>query len=322
MKPFKTHNEQIEILKSRGLNIQDEHYHQVKYFLKFENYYDIINGYKDLFLLENNSNIFKANTSFHDIYTLHQLDRHFRHLLLPKLLIFEANLKSLLSYYFSEEFQYQNFYLDSKNYHIKSDKESKKLKDLITGLSKLIKYKSEEFGPIKHHLDHYNHVPSWVLIKFMTFGQVVHMYRLLLQRLKNSIAKEFALTFNKEYSCEIELAISDLESIMRTANFFRNICAHENRLYNFHLYRKPPKMRVASILSINEQYIQYDNLFTMIAMLKLVHPKDEYNRFKASLEYSFATYQEIADSNKIFQSVPFQEIMDQMGFPKNWESLI
>ncbi|WP_237567332.1 hypothetical protein [Mycoplasma mycoides] len=45
-KEFKTFGEQIEILKSRGLIIKDEQ--KAIEILKQENYYNIVNGYKDL----------------------------------------------------------------------------------------------------------------------------------------------------------------------------------------------------------------------------------------------------------------------------------
>ncbi|PTF88772.1 CAAX protease, partial [Staphylococcus chromogenes] len=48
MKPFKTYEEQIQILKNRGLTISDED----KGDLENENYYNVINGYKDLFLMK------------------------------------------------------------------------------------------------------------------------------------------------------------------------------------------------------------------------------------------------------------------------------
>lgn len=54
-KEFKTFEEQIEILKSRGLIISNEQ--KAIEILKQENYYNIVNGYKDLFLkksLDNN----------------------------------------------------------------------------------------------------------------------------------------------------------------------------------------------------------------------------------------------------------------------------
>ena len=54
MKEFKTYDEQIQLLKSRGLTFVDEDFAKEK--LEEENYYSIINGYKDLFLDSNDKN--------------------------------------------------------------------------------------------------------------------------------------------------------------------------------------------------------------------------------------------------------------------------
>ena len=48
VKTFKTIDEQIELLRSRNLQIRD--YETAKEILLSNNYYYLINGYKDLFL--------------------------------------------------------------------------------------------------------------------------------------------------------------------------------------------------------------------------------------------------------------------------------
>lgn len=48
-KPFSTLTEQVDILKSRGMIIEDEE--KAKCILLRENYYNVINGYKKPFLL-------------------------------------------------------------------------------------------------------------------------------------------------------------------------------------------------------------------------------------------------------------------------------
>lgn len=48
MKEFKTYEEQTELLKTRGLKFENEEFDLNK--LQEDNYYSIINGYKDLFL--------------------------------------------------------------------------------------------------------------------------------------------------------------------------------------------------------------------------------------------------------------------------------
>ena len=49
MKPFKTYDEQIDILKSRNLEIKDRN--KARDLLSQINYYYLINGYKDPFLM-------------------------------------------------------------------------------------------------------------------------------------------------------------------------------------------------------------------------------------------------------------------------------
>lgn len=46
MKPFESHNKQLKILRRRGMEVPSS----AKRDLENENYYNIINGYKDLFL--------------------------------------------------------------------------------------------------------------------------------------------------------------------------------------------------------------------------------------------------------------------------------
>lgn len=48
MKEYKTFNQQLTILRNRGLIVPTDG--KPKRFLEQENYYNVINGYKDLFL--------------------------------------------------------------------------------------------------------------------------------------------------------------------------------------------------------------------------------------------------------------------------------
>lgn len=48
MKEFKTFNQQLTILRNRGMIVPTDG--RPKRFLEQENYYNVINGYKDLFL--------------------------------------------------------------------------------------------------------------------------------------------------------------------------------------------------------------------------------------------------------------------------------
>lgn len=68
-KPFKTYDEQIEILSSRGLYI--ENLKDAKVILSQVNYYNLINGYRTPFLDNASSNkvedVYKPGSSFEEI---------------------------------------------------------------------------------------------------------------------------------------------------------------------------------------------------------------------------------------------------------------
>ena len=75
-KIFKTINEQIEILKHRGLKIENEEYAQEV--LLRENYF-FISGYRHLFTTDNKDKFIEGAT-FEELYSLFLFDRSFRNI--------------------------------------------------------------------------------------------------------------------------------------------------------------------------------------------------------------------------------------------------
>ena len=100
VKEFKTINEQIEILKMRGLVFDNEEFAKEK--LLETNYYNTINGYKKLFItLDDSGNeIFKNNTKYEELFYLSEFDRSMRTVYLENILKIENRLKTLVAYYF------------------------------------------------------------------------------------------------------------------------------------------------------------------------------------------------------------------------------
>lgn len=87
MKEFKTIDEQIELLKQRGLIINDEE--RAKKYLLSQNYYNLINGYAKFF--PRNNDHYTANTSFDEITRLHNTLRKRIRLLTNKLTTISTN---------------------------------------------------------------------------------------------------------------------------------------------------------------------------------------------------------------------------------------
>ena len=93
MKEYKTFNQQLTILRNRGMIVPTNG--RPKRFLEQENYYNVINGYKDLFLnkdAQGNPVVPEAyipNTHFDELKALFLFDRELKFLFLKYLLIFE-----------------------------------------------------------------------------------------------------------------------------------------------------------------------------------------------------------------------------------------
>ena len=115
MKQFKTYDELLDILVDKGLGI-DNRTHAIR-ILKQEDYYNLINGYKTLFVIVDDASKkerFKEKASFEEVYSLYAFDRELRTLLLPYLLKFETNMKSSISYHFSSRYRKIHSYLEVK----------------------------------------------------------------------------------------------------------------------------------------------------------------------------------------------------------------
>jgi abortive infection bacteriophage resistance protein len=74
-KLFSTIEDQIKKLDSRGLNVSDP---GVKDILEMENYYNVINGYKELFIDKTYTGPdekYKEGADFYELYNLYLFDR-------------------------------------------------------------------------------------------------------------------------------------------------------------------------------------------------------------------------------------------------------
>ena len=80
MKEYKTFNQQLTILRNRGLIVPTDG--KPKRFLEQENYYNVINGYKDLFLLKDTHGkpvepeTYLSNAHFNDVCDLSKCPRY------------------------------------------------------------------------------------------------------------------------------------------------------------------------------------------------------------------------------------------------------
>lgn len=123
-KPFKTIDEQVEILRSRGLSISDQN--RAAAFLLRENYYAVVNGYKDAFLDLEASNLagedrYRDGSTFDALSRVFIFDKELRDVTMAILLEAEAAMRTATVYAFCSVHGGPDDYLDPACYCSKSD---------------------------------------------------------------------------------------------------------------------------------------------------------------------------------------------------------
>ncbi|MGX7596835.1 Abi family protein [Planococcus plakortidis] len=312
MKSFSTHDEQLAILKSRGLAIEDEA--AARRVLSRDNYYALIDGYKEPFLERNETKnpygeeLYETGTTFNHILALYQFDRKLRLLVLGELLKFERSIKSKLAYRFSERFPEVDSFLDSANYspdeiHFhERDRITATLNNLIESHRKRHRVRYPE---LREFYEKHKNLPLWVLVNFLSLGQITNFYTVIDQDLRTRIAQDFADDAGEH---GIELSAAELDEILSIAFPFRNKAAHEEVLYSFRLRSPLELTRLEAKLHQEKGYITRGTTASLIKLLKVVSPPDEYEVFTRELLELIRSLEEALPER------PYVWIMKSAGF--------
>ena len=117
LKKSKTYKEQVEILRNKGLKINDSG--NVISFLNHVNYYRF-SGYFLPFISKTDKK-FHEDTSFEQLENIYYFDSELRKLIMGTIDEIEIYLKSQISYYHSQKYDAEG-YADSTNYDISARK--------------------------------------------------------------------------------------------------------------------------------------------------------------------------------------------------------
>lgn len=220
-KPFKKIDELLEILRTRGLIIND--YEFASNFLENVNYYRLSAYFIPFY--ENKDN-FKSKTTFESIYNLYEFDRELREIIFNELAKFEVILRAKIAYTHAKYFGAFGYLKDenalNKTYKRKNDN-TKTLYDEFMDKIKIEKSRSNEVF-IKHIKTKYNtdDLPIWALSEIISFGTLSRLYSLLPKHLKQEVANSF----------NVNLDIKVFENWIIVFCMLRNTCAHHARIWN------------------------------------------------------------------------------------------
>ncbi|MDO5569456.1 MAG: Abi family protein [bacterium] len=302
-KKFKNLDEQIKILKTRGLIIDDEE--KTKKILLRENYFFIM-GYRNLLL--NNDKQFVIGATFKELYSCFLFDRYLRNIIFKYLVIIENNLKSIFSYQLSKKYGYrEKEYLNFKNFTQKPDK-IRRVRDIIDKMKRQIRVNGSQHNATMHYLSSYGYIPLWVLVKVLSFGIVSDLYTILKEEDKNEIASVY------------NVSSEEFEGYLPILANYRNLCAHEDILYSHHTEKfiSTTKYHLElNIPKIEEEYINGKNdLFALIIILKIMLTEKEFRWMMKEIDY------EINSLKGILQSISIDEVLKKMGFIEDYMKII
>ena len=317
-RPFHTYEEQLKKLKSRRLIIDDDE--EVIKILKRKNYYDIINGYKDDFIdrpatITAGDDVYKEGTNFKDINLLYEFDAEIRSIILKNILKLENIIKTKISYVFSKEKTQEFNYLNINNY---DDTKKESATRVIAEISNVIRNcMSQNYTggrQISHYLDIHKNLPLWVLVKQLTFGNISYFYSSIEESLQKEICEEIAVEYEKEYEKNIIVNEKNMEQILKFINNIRNICAHNERLYNITV--RINRNRIPRITHSHIDFSFRSKLFDVLIILKLFITRKEFQILTKEIS------DEIGKLGLNYSTRVFGDILNQTGIPRKWKKII
>ncbi|MCK4752702.1 MAG: Abi family protein [Planctomycetes bacterium] len=283
-KPPLTFEQQIELLKSRGLIINNDS--EAIEILENINYYRL----SAYFLpFQSSKDKFNEGTTFVNILHLYEFDRKLQNLVLEALAGIEIAVRTQLAYQLAHK--YGTFgYLDSNNfYHYFNHY------NWLKKVQENVQRSHEVF--VKHFRRKYTSetdLPIWMICEAIQFGQVSQLFQGLKKHDKQAIARG-------HFKIDQQVFTSWLHSIV----YVRNLCAHHSRAWNRTLAIRPKKLHK----SADWANVENDKIFSVFLIIKdLMFMRNQWDGWSGKLLTLLGDFPGVDVS--------------RMGFPKNWRDIL
>ena len=304
-KVFRNLDEQIEILRAKGLMIND--IEKTKMILLKENYF-FVSGYRHLFMKDGKDKYFIDGTTFEELYSTFVFDRNIRNIFFKNILIIENNVKSLISYQMSKKYGFkEKDYLNIKNF-TEDTLKNRQVHDVLDKVKRQIRVNGRKHTATIHYITNYGYIPLWILVKVLSFGLMTEFYNILKVNDQVEIASIYNLDTN---------VFSNYLTILSN---YRNLCAHEDMLYDYRtrkliydtIYHE--KLRIPK--EDNEYIYGKNDLFSLVIILKELLSNEQFRDLMSELSYEIDII-----SGKV-SVISIESVLKKIGFPENWRDII
>lgn len=261
-KPPKTVDEQIELLRSRGMVIHD--HERARHYLTHINYYRLT-AYWLPFEADHSRHTFEPGTTFDQVLNLYVFDREFRLLLLDAIERVEVSVRTQWAYYMAHQYG-PHGYLDP-NYAVRADWHERNLASLRNEVQR----SDEDF--IRHYRRTYTDPelpPVWSACEVMSLG--------LLSRWIKQLRKSDRARVAAVYRLDEQVFAAFIEHL----TYVRNLCAHHSRVWNRRMIKtmQLPRSKPAELppnINYSEQRRIYNTLVLLKYLLDIVSPRHSWD---------------------------------------------
>ena len=286
-KPFLSHEQQLEQLKSRGLTFADEE--KALHLLKYIGYYRF-SAYWHPLLANKQDRVFKAGAAFDAVFNIYKFDRELRKLLIAELEKIEVAVRSQMTYSLSTA--HGSFWIENASLFANTAKYN----DTIDKIKVEILRSDEDF--ILNFAANYSNPlpPSYMTLEIASFGALSRLYENLNAGI---VRREIAKTFG--------IADIVLISWLHGLVYIRNVCAHHSRIWNKLLQIQPLFPRKTQFAWLANRNVRNNNMYYVLSMLiYLLNTINPNHSFKQKLETLFTKYPNVDRA--------------AMGFPATWRN--
>ena len=306
-KPYLTLEEQLELLKQRGLHVDNDA--EALVCLGRDGYYRLSAYWYPFRKLVNDERTdqFLEHSSFEDGIRIYYFDKKFKFILLDMIERIEIAVRVKIASHLGRQNPF--FLYDEKSFHT----------DFITKLHKSGKTKYAVWMEKYQELVHRSHdefifryeqlygsrqrLPIWIAIELWDFGLLSNIYSGLKVKNRETIAKYFAIP-------DWQM----MQSWLICLNYVRNVIAHHGRLWNLNLSQNP-KLPTKALMPNFDHLRNLTNSHTRIYSICciLVH-------FSRIIDQHSVWHNDLINLIDAFPTNPYCKIQD-MGFPTYWKNL-
>jgi abortive infection bacteriophage resistance protein len=289
-KPATSINKQIEILRDRGLIIEDESF-ATKY-LSFVGYFRLM-GYALPFQVNYNndgSHKFLDGITFENVINSYQFDRDLRLITIDALEQIEVAIRVSISQSLSEKFG--SHWHSNKDLFVNPQKHLENLLHIKKEIGHDDARKPVRQIFINHYYQKYSEPelpPSWMIFEVLSLGTLSKIYK--------NLKRDHQKSISKIYNLDPKVFSSWLHSL----SYVRNLAAHHQRLWNKVYTIKPVIPNNLLSLEIDQTRF-YAQAVVIVSILRVLGNEGCWIN---ALKELFAKN----NSVEIFR----------LGFPKNWE---